>query len=99
MELRLAQTVTSVPQADNKQAIAININSRFIPIKYIHKHKVALSFMLNLATMTDKPYLGLIDRYGHYLDLPPHTQTVSLLEGNTPLIKADALIPPTRRRL
>jgi threonine synthase len=46
-------------------------------------------FMLNLATMTNKPYLGLIDRYGQLLDLPPHTRTVSLLEGNTPLIKAD----------
>ena len=41
--------------------------------------------------MADKPYLGLIDRYGHLLDLPPHTRTVSLLEGNTPLIKADSL--------
>ncbi|MBK9924141.1 MAG: threonine synthase [Anaerolineales bacterium] len=41
--------------------------------------------------MTDKPYLGLLDRYGHLLDLPPHTRTVSLLEGNTPLIKADSL--------
>jgi threonine synthase len=41
--------------------------------------------------MTDKPYLGLIDRYGHYLDLPPHARTVSLLEGNTPLIRADSL--------
>ncbi len=41
--------------------------------------------------MTDKPYLGLLDRYGHLLDLPSHTRTVSLLEGNTPLIKADSL--------
>jgi threonine synthase len=41
--------------------------------------------------MADKPYLGLLDRYGHLLDLPPHTRTVSLLEGNTPLIKADSL--------
>lgn len=29
---------------------------------------------------------GLIPRYRHYLDLPAHTQDVSLLEGNTPLI-------------
>ena len=34
-------------------------------------------------------YQGLIHKYGHLLDLPPHTRTVSLLEGNTPLIKAD----------
>ena len=35
-------------------------------------------------------YQGLIHKYGHLLDLPPHalTQTVSLLEGNTPLIPA-----------
>jgi threonine synthase len=31
-------------------------------------------------------YQGLIQRYRQYLDLPAHTQTVSLLEGNTPLI-------------
>ena len=31
-------------------------------------------------------YQGLIHRYGHLLDLPAHTQTISLLEGNTPLI-------------
>ncbi|HSG44831.1 MAG TPA: threonine synthase [Anaerolineales bacterium] len=36
-------------------------------------------------------YQGLIHIYGHLLDLPPHTRTVSLLEGNTPLIKADNL--------
>lgn len=31
-------------------------------------------------------YQGLIHRYGQYLDLPDHTQIISLLEGNTPLI-------------
>lgn len=31
-------------------------------------------------------YQGLIHRYKPYLDLPVHTQTVSLNEGNTPLI-------------
>jgi threonine synthase len=36
-------------------------------------------------------YQGLLHKYGHLLDLPPHTQPVSLLEGNTPLIKAQAL--------
>ena len=44
--------------------------------------------MLHLRTMI---YQGLIHKYGQYLDLPPHTQTVSLLEGNTPLIRADNL--------
>ena len=36
-------------------------------------------------------YQGLLHKFGHLLDLPPHTRTVSLLEGNTPLIKADNL--------
>ncbi|MBI2757589.1 MAG: threonine synthase [Chloroflexi bacterium] len=36
-------------------------------------------------------YSGLLSRYGHLLNLPPHTRTVSLLEGNTPLIPADHL--------
>ncbi|HEX5840125.1 MAG TPA: threonine synthase [Anaerolineales bacterium] len=36
-------------------------------------------------------YQGLLHKYGHLLDLPRHTQPVSLLEGNTPLIKAQAL--------
>ena len=36
-------------------------------------------------------YQGLSHKYGHLLDLPPHSQTVSLLEGRTPLIKADNL--------
>ncbi|GJQ51393.1 MAG: threonine synthase [Anaerolineaceae bacterium] len=41
--------------------------------------------MLHLRTMT---YQGLIHKYGHLLDLPLHTRTVSLLEGRTPLIPA-----------
>ena len=38
-------------------------------------------------------YQGLLHKYGPLLDLPPHTtvRVVSLLEGNTPLIKADNL--------
>lgn len=35
--------------------------------------------------MTDS-YNGLIHRYGHLLDLPPYTQTITLFEGNTPLL-------------
>ncbi|MDQ3004450.1 MAG: threonine synthase [Chloroflexota bacterium] len=31
-------------------------------------------------------YQGIIHRYGHLLDLPSHSKTISLLEGNTPLI-------------
>ena len=40
-------------------------------------------------------YQGLIHRYRQYLDLPAHTQTVSLNEGNTPLI----LMPRLGREL
>lgn len=36
-------------------------------------------------------YQGLIHKFGILLDLPPHSRTVSLLEGNTPLIRADRL--------
>jgi threonine synthase len=36
-------------------------------------------------------YQGLIHTYGHLLDLPRHTRTVSLLEGRTPLLRADNL--------
>ncbi|HEX2995680.1 MAG TPA: threonine synthase, partial [Anaerolineales bacterium] len=36
-------------------------------------------------------YQGLLHKYGHLLDLPPHTRRISLLEGNTPLIQADSL--------
>jgi threonine synthase len=37
-------------------------------------------------------YQGLLHRYGHLLDLPPHTRTVSLNEGNTPLIPTEHLV-------
>lgn len=37
------------------------------------------------------PYQGLIHRYKPYLNLPAHTQIVSLLEGNTPLIPMPGL--------
>ena len=36
-------------------------------------------------------YRGVIHRYGHLLDLPAHTQIVSLLEGDTHLIPAPRL--------
>ena len=31
-------------------------------------------------------YQGVLHRYGRLLDLPSYTQTISLLEGDTPLI-------------
>jgi len=31
-------------------------------------------------------YNGVLSRYGSLLDIPPHTQPITLLEGNTPLI-------------
>ena len=33
-----------------------------------------------------KPYQGVLHRYGRLLDLPAHTEPVTLLEGDTPLI-------------
>ncbi len=34
---------------------------------------------------------GILERYGHLLDLPAHTRQLSLLEGDTPLIPAPRL--------
>src|SRR5215217_252100 len=61
---------------------------RFIIMKYIHQKLNADKFYARLALMT---YNGIIHKYRHLLDLPPHTQIVSLLEGNTPLIKAESV--------
>jgi threonine synthase len=36
-------------------------------------------------------YYGLLDRYGHLLDLPAHTQPITLHEGHTPLIPVPRL--------
>ncbi len=36
-------------------------------------------------------YQGVLHRYGHLLNLPPHTRPVTLLEGNTPLIPVPRL--------
>ncbi|MDH5506646.1 MAG: threonine synthase [Anaerolineae bacterium] len=37
------------------------------------------------------PYSGILNRYGHLLDLPAHTRPVTLHEGNTPLIPVPRL--------
>ncbi len=37
-------------------------------------------------------YQGVLQRYGHLLDLPAHTRPVTLLEGNTPLIPTLRLV-------
>lgn len=37
-------------------------------------------------------YAGLLDQYGHLLDLPPKIKRVTLLEGNTPLISTPKLV-------
>ncbi|NPA92708.1 MAG: threonine synthase [Chloroflexi bacterium] len=37
------------------------------------------------------PYAGVIPRYREWLDLPDHTQTISLLEGDTPLVPVPRL--------
>lgn len=46
--------------------------------------------------MTHQPinanYSGLLNKYGKLLNLPAHTQNVTLLEGNTPLIPLPRLV-------
>ena len=64
------------------------INMRFIRTKYIQKKLSNAEFLCYTLAMT---YQGVLHKYGILLDLPSHTRTVSLLEGNTPLIKADNL--------
>ena len=44
-----------------------------------------------MTTSTQNSWNGLLDAYGHYLDLPAHTRPVSLNEGRTPLIPAPRL--------
>jgi len=39
-----------------------------------------------MNTYTTTQYHGVIERYGELMDLPAHCRTVTLLEGNTPLI-------------
>jgi len=41
-------------------------------------------------------YSGVIDRYGHLLDLPDHSTTITLLEGDTPLIPVPRLAKELR---
>lgn len=36
-------------------------------------------------------YSGILSRYGHLLNLPPHTRPVTLMEGGTPLIPVPRL--------
>ena len=66
----------------------IEINTRFIGIKYIQKKLSNAEFLCYTPAMI---YQGLLHKYGTLLDLPPHTRSVSLLEGDTPLIKAGNL--------
>jgi threonine synthase len=61
---------------------------RFIRTKYIGRN---LSGDEILCYTTNMTYQGLLHKYGYLLDLPYYAKTVSLLEGNTPLIKADRL--------
>ncbi|MGI6162907.1 MAG: threonine synthase [Bacillota bacterium] len=43
---------------------------------------------LRLESVGPRPWKGLIDRYRDYLPVNPGTPVVTLLEGNTPLIRA-----------
>jgi threonine synthase len=44
-----------------------------------------------IMTISLEPYGGVIQRYGKYMDIPPYSKTISLLEGNTPLIPVQRL--------
>jgi threonine synthase len=61
---------------------------RFMSMKYIQKKLSNAEFLCYTHGM---PYQGVLHKYGILLDLPSYTRTVSLLEGNTPLIKAGNL--------
>ena len=61
---------------------------RFIRSKYIGRKLSADEFLCYTTIMT---YQGLLHKYGYLLDIPYYAETVSLLEGDTPLIKADRL--------
>lgn len=39
-----------------------------------------------------KTYPGVLENYREYMDIPAHTRTVTLLEGNTPLIPVPRLV-------
>ena len=68
--------------------IKVRINRRFIRSKYSGGKLINDEFLCYTRIMT---YHGLLHKYGTLLDLPSHTRIVSLLEGNTPLIKANNL--------
>src|SRR5574339_1233845 len=55
------------------------------------KHSKGFTYSCNKRYTRIMIYQGLLHKYGSLLDLPSHTRRVSLLEGDTPLIKADSL--------
>lgn len=49
-----------------------------------------------MITMNSQPsgniYSGILNKYGHLINLPSHAQNITLLEGNTPLIPLPGLV-------
>jgi threonine synthase len=80
--------VSPVQAVIKKQTNKTRINRRFIASKYSGGKLIIDEILCYTRTMA---YQGLLHKYGTLLDLPLHTRSVSLLEGNTPLIKADNL--------
>ena len=81
--------VDSASQAlTNRHTSKTQIEIRSIGTKYIQKKLSSAEFLCYTLRMA---YQGVLHKYGILLDLPLYSQTVSLLEGNTPLIKADNL--------
>ena len=58
---------------------------------WLTKHSKGFTYSGNKRYTRTMAYQGLLHKYGTLLDLPAHTRRVSLLEGNTPLLKADIL--------
>jgi threonine synthase len=82
--------VSPVQAVIKKQTNKIRINRRFIAFKYSGGKLIIDEILCYTRSMA---YQGLLHKYGTLLDLPLYTSAsaVSLLEGNTPLIKADNL--------
>lgn len=89
-ELARAGTGVTSPMHEEIRIQMTNASTvkRFIRSKYIGRKLSADEFLCYTTIMT---YQGLLHKYGYLLDLPYYAETVSLLEGDTPLIKADRL--------
>jgi threonine synthase len=86
---RAGKGVTSpVQEVIRIQITNAGTSKRFIKAKYIGRKLSTDEILCYTTIMT---YQGLLRKYGYLLDLPYYAEPVSLLEGDTPLIKANRL--------